>query len=56
MINLLNNQDDSEMFMQNTIRLFVELLWQHYQPAIVWKAFIPYVLYMCSFIILAMRD
>jgi hypothetical protein len=45
-IRLLTQQDNTKMFVQKSIRVFIELLWEHYQPAIVRKVFFKYIFYL----------
>ena len=51
-LKLLTQQNQGRLFIQNSIRIFIELLWQKYQQAIVMKIFVPYLTYMFLFVYL----
>ena len=40
------------MFTSKTIKAIVELLWSHYQPTVVKKVFMPFVIYLWCFMFL----
>jgi hypothetical protein len=50
---LLNNQEDGELFLQKGIKIFIDLVWEKYQAAIVKKVFVLYLIYLAFFVYLA---
>jgi len=51
-IKLLVSLDDGKLLIQDSVRIFIALMWKHYQRAIVLKVFIPYIAYMMIFVLL----
>lgn len=45
-IMLLAQCEQSEIFLQKSIRVFVEIIWEQYQPAIIKAIFLPYCVYL----------
>ena len=50
---LLNNQEDGELFVQKGVKIFIDLVWEKYQEAIVKKIFVWYLVYLALFVYLA---
>ena len=46
LIALLANDANSAVLTQRTISIFISLMWEHYQIAIIKKVFIPYLVYL----------
>ena len=49
---LLTSQENTKMFIQKSIRIFIDLMWEVYQPVIVKWVFIPYLVYLFAFVFL----
>ena len=43
---LLTYKARSKIYIQKSVRVFVKLIWELYQPQIVRKIFLPYLFYM----------
>ena len=50
---LLNKQEDGELFVQKSIKIFIELVWEKYQTVIIYRIFLPYLFYLSFFVYLA---
>ena len=49
MINI-RSKTDTQVLVYKNIKAFVELLWSKYQPCIIKKVFLPFIIYMIIFI------
>lgn len=50
MINLLADKAQSKLFIQKSVRVFINFIWDQYQPLIITRVFLPYLLYLFCFI------
>jgi len=51
MIGILASEDlNVRALIRASIKSFVRLMWQKYYPTIIWKLFIPYVIYTLLFV------
>ena len=55
MITVLSKAN-SKVLTRKSIKAFVKLMWQEYQPAIIRKVFTPYLLYLQMMILLCARS
>jgi len=55
MITVLS-QANSKVLTRKSIKAFVKLMWQEYQPAIIRKVFSPYLIYLLMMILLCARS
>lgn len=46
LLRLLANEANNQTLVKKSIKTFVDLMWTHYQPAIVRKIFFPYMVYL----------
>jgi hypothetical protein len=53
LIILLKQEKVSPFFSTKAMRSFIMLVWQKYNPAIIYRIFIPNLLYLLSFIMVA---
>jgi hypothetical protein len=53
MIKLLSSQERTQLFITRSVRVFIELMWAEYQPAIVKKVFYPFCLYLLVLVFLS---
>ena len=53
MIEVLSEHASPELLVQKSLRVFIQLMWEQYQPAIVYNVFIPYMIYMIILVHLA---
>lgn len=52
LLGFLTKQTNSNIYTTNSIRVFIDLLWKKFQPKIIMEVFVPYLLYMISFVLL----
>jgi hypothetical protein len=52
LIKLLADQNNSKIYVQRTINLFVSFMWKFYQKAIIRYIFLPFCFYMFTFLFL----
>jgi len=55
MITVLSKAN-SKVLTRKSIKAFVKLMWQEYQPAIIRKVFLPYLIYLQMMILLCARS
>jgi hypothetical protein len=48
----LLGEEDSEIFLSKSIKVFIEFMWTYYQPIIMKKIFVPFLVYLTCFIYL----
>jgi len=48
----LLNEEDSELFLSKSIKIFIEFMWDHYYWIIMKHIFIPFIVYLSCFIFL----
>jgi len=53
LILLLTQFGRKKLYKAESLRIFIELMWQYYQPAIIKWVFIPYLVYMITMIYIA---
>lgn len=52
---LLAQCESPDIFLQKSIRVFVEIIWEQYQPAIIKSIFTPYCLYLVLLVLLTSK-
>ena len=52
LITVLSNLNNLEILSTKPLTMFINFMWSHYQPAIIRKIFIPYIMYMFTFLYL----
>jgi hypothetical protein len=55
LLKLLTNQDNSQLYATKAIRIFIDMLWIKYQPQIIKKVFLPYMIYLVLFVFLCSK-
>lgn len=53
---LLTQQDNTKIFVQRSINIFISFMWEFYQKAIIKFVFVPYIFYMAFFVVLATKQ
>ena len=53
MIKLLNDQDNAKLYVQKTVKVFIDLIWERYSKEIQRKIFYPYIVYLFTFVLLS---
>jgi len=53
LVNLLALEADPTLLKQKSFKVFIEVLWSYYQPRILFKVFIPQLVYSAIFIYLS---
>ena len=49
---MLADSGNSSLYIQKSIRVFIKIMWQHYQRKMVHLIFMPYVVYFMMFTLL----
>lgn len=49
MINILADNADSNVLVQKSVRVFINLIWTEFQPKIIRRIFVPYIIYLLAF-------
>lgn len=52
LLHVLNGLEDSSIFSRKSIQILIQMFWNIYQPEILKKVLVPYLLYVLSFIML----
>ena len=52
-LKLLSESDNGALCEQKSVRIFIELMWDQFQPNIIKYVFLPYLFYLFSFILLS---
>lgn len=55
LLELLVKFGEKKLYKMESFRIFIELMWSYYQPAIIKWIFAPYCIYMTCFIFLASK-
>jgi len=53
LLSLLASDANNEVLTKRSIKIFIDLMWGHYQQAIIKNIFVPYCIYLSSLSILA---
>ena len=53
LILMLKEFSDKQLYISKSFKMFINFMWEVYQPEILKKVFIPFVVYMISFCFMA---